>query len=639
MADRLTPQSTVAEEPSLPLPDSSGGDASSSPITVFQTGDEKLTEMALQALAPQRAGWNGASAAAMSEAVIMMVDDELLNIEMTEAFLAEAGYRNFVYTDDSRRALELMRVHRPGVLLLDLSMPHVSGLTILLEMRDDPQLRHLPVIVLTATTDPRAKLEVLSAGAMDFLSKPVDPSELALRIRNTLAATAYRNFLAQHDPMTGLANKARFRQEMSAVLETARLSGHDGALVHIGVDRLGQVNDALGRTVGDQLMQRLAKRLAHCVETEFSGDLSAGSHSPALFRLDGDEFAVIVPQTEAKDVFATFITRLMEAATFPFARGGQELFIKCSMGIAGFPQDAKQTDELMTKAGMALRHAKEAGRNSYEFFSEQLNEKAVGRLELGADLGKAFGRGEITLTYQPVVELATGRLVSACAVPSWKHRSGRVVEGAELMNMAAASDMGLALLEWTLEQAADHSAKWAAAGLQMMPIGVGVSLAHVRARDVGSIAKTVLRTGLMRGLLGLNLLQVPALDQLGRRELEGFSRLHEGGLRLALSQFGSGASSLQALRLLPWDEVEIDAALVTSLEAQGAPQLLRGVLAMLKEVGVATTAAGIASDLQATLLRSYGARNGRGPLIGPALSGIDFAVKWLPRTGKPPAKR
>ncbi len=573
MADRLTAQSTVAQTQSGS--DSDPVEASSSPITVFQTGDEKLTEMALQALGPQRAGWNSASAAAMSEAVIMMVDDELLNIEMTEAFLSEAGYRNFVYTEDPRRALDLMRLHRPGVLLLDLSMPHVSGLTILQQMRDDPQLRHLPVIVLTATTDPHAKLEVLSAGAMDFLSKPVDPSELALRIRNTLAATAYRNFLAHHDPMTGLANKARFRQEMSAVLEASRLGGHRGVLVHIGVDRLGRVNDALGRGVGDQLMQRLAKRLSHCVETE--------------------------------------------------------LFIHCSMGIATFPHDAQKTDDLMTKAGLALRHAKEAGRNTYEFFSEQLNESAVGRLELGADLRKAFGRGEIALFYQPVVELATGRVVAADAVPVWTHRSGRVVAGTELMNMAGASDMGLALLEWTLEQALDHASKWAATGLQLVPVGVSVSLAHVRARDVGSIAKTALRTALQRQLLSLQMVQVPALDLLTRREVEGFSRLHEGGLRLQLVHFGAGASSLEALRRLPYDEVRLDAALIADLEAPAAPELLRGVLAMLRELGVVATATGIANDLQATLLKTYGARNGQGAWIGGPLSGIDFAVKWLPR--------
>ena len=143
---------------------SSGGQ--DTPITVFSPGDEKLAEEVLRRLAPQGGAWNRRSTSAMQEAVIMMVDDEVLNIEMTEAFLADAGYQNFVHTSDAREALPMLRQRAPGVLLLDLSMPHVSGLEILEAMRQDPQLRHVPVIVLTASTDPGVKLQALSHGAM-----------------------------------------------------------------------------------------------------------------------------------------------------------------------------------------------------------------------------------------------------------------------------------------------------------------------------------------------------------------------------------------------------------------------------------------------------------------------------------------
>ena len=185
--------------------------------TVFAPGDDRLSIKELRALSPQESGSRDRSVG-LSDALIMMVDDEMLNIEMTQAFLQDAGYRQFVYTDQPEFAIAMMRKELPGVLLLDLSMPKVSGLDILAAMRQDPVLRHVPVIVLTISTDPQVKLKALALGAMDFLSKPVDPSELGLRIRNTLAASAYREYLSQHDSLTGLANKQRYRQHVAEVL-------------------------------------------------------------------------------------------------------------------------------------------------------------------------------------------------------------------------------------------------------------------------------------------------------------------------------------------------------------------------------------------------------------------------------------
>jgi CheY-like chemotaxis protein len=196
-------------------PPTSGDDSEreslSSTPTVFAPGEDKLSENEMRALSPQDMIWRHRSVAGLSEALIMMVDDEALNIEMAQAFLMEAGYTHFIQTEDPAQAIPMMHKEVPGVLLLDLSMPKVSGLDILAALREDAALRHVPVIVLTSSTSPQVKLKALALGAMDFLSKPVDPSELGLRIRNTLAASAYRDYLGHHDALTGLANKLRYR--------------------------------------------------------------------------------------------------------------------------------------------------------------------------------------------------------------------------------------------------------------------------------------------------------------------------------------------------------------------------------------------------------------------------------------------
>src|SRR6478752_2262684 len=202
----IDPESTIAAT------------GSSGPPTVFMPGDDRLPDRRMGAVTPEEMVWAHESLSGLTEAAIMMVDDEPLNIEMTEAFLEDAGYRQFFSTTQPEDAVEMMRIRRPSLLLLDLSMPKVNGMQILKIMRDDTELRHVPAIVLTSTHDPQVKLQALSLGAMDFLSKPVDPSELALRIRNTLAATVYRDYLAHHDPLTSLPNKLRYKEAVRAVL-------------------------------------------------------------------------------------------------------------------------------------------------------------------------------------------------------------------------------------------------------------------------------------------------------------------------------------------------------------------------------------------------------------------------------------
>jgi diguanylate cyclase (GGDEF)-like protein len=604
--------------------------------TVFAPGEDKLSEQALRALSPQEMLWRHRSVAGLSDALIMMVDDEMLNIEMTQAFLVEAGYKHFVQTDRPEHAVAMMRRQLPGVLLLDLSMPRVSGLDILATMRDDAVLRHVPVIVLTSSTDPQVKLRALAMGAMDFLSKPVDPSELGLRIRNTLAASAYREYLSQHDALTGLANKQRYRSEVAAVLAAAKNAGSAGALLHVGVDALGRINDALGRTVGDQLLQRVAKRLASCVQTEWGGELATERHNPSLFRFDGDEFAVVVPYMEGVASAAAFMSKLLEDATVSFQRpGSPELFVTCSIGVSVFPADGLEPDLLMRNADLALRHAKEAGPHRYEFFSPRFNEMAQSRLDLSAELRHAISRDEIQLLYEPRVELATGRVVAAGTVLRWKHASGRIIEGDELMDLAGSSEMDVALTEWLFEQMRGHVRNWRAAGLQPVPTGIKISMANMRASDLNHLVDAAVSGGMDPRTLSLELQQVGAIDNLHAREAAAMATLRRKGVRLSLDRFGTTAS-VGHLRKLACDEVKVDDSFVRDLEKDAAVQaMLLGIGDLARRLRLTCVACSVDTPAQAAFLKKHGWDQGQGRLLGEPLSGLNFAAKWLTRSGKP----
>lgn len=603
---------------------------------VFAPGEDKLSRVEMRALSPEDLLWSHRSVAGLSDALIMMVDDEILNIEMTQAFLAEAGYRQFIHTDQPEQAVAMMRREVPGVLLLDLSMPRVSGMDILSTMREDAVLRHVPVIVLTSSTDAQVKLKALSLGAMDFLSKPVDPSELGLRIRNTLAASAYRQYLGQHDALTGLPNKQRYRKVAAEVLAEATAHGHSGALLHVGVDALGRINDALSRVVGDQLLQRIAKRLASCVQTEAGGELSSEQHQPSLYRFDGDEFAIIVPYMEGVHSAAAFINKLLEDATVSFQRqGAPELFVTCSIGVSVFPTDGLDPDVLMRNSGLALRHAKQAGPHRYEFFSPKFNEIAMSRLDLSAELRHAVGRDEIELLYVPVVELATSRVVAADALVRWKHASGRIIEGDELMDLAGSSEMDVALTEWVFEQMRKHVKNWRAAGLQPVPTGVKASFANMHPRDLVHLVNAALAGGIDPRTLTLDLANLSGLQDLPAKDGAAILGLRKKGVRLALDRFGCH-TSVAHLRQLACDEIKVDASFMQDIEKDANLQaMLLGLGDLARRLRLNHVACGVDTPQKHEFLKKHGWDRAQGRLFGEPLAGLAFAAKWLARGGKP----
>jgi diguanylate cyclase (GGDEF)-like protein len=462
----------------------------------------------------------------------------------------------------------------------------------------------------------------------------VDPSELGLRIRNTLAASAYREYLSSHDALTGLPNKQRYRAAAAEVIAATVAGGGAGALLHVGVDAIGRINDALGRVVGDQLLQRVAKRLASCVQTESGGELSSARHDPALYRFDGDEFAIVVPMMEGGSA-AAFISKLLEDAAVSFRRpSAPEVFVTCSIGVSVFPADGTDPDLLVRNAGLALRHAKQAGPHRYEFFSPRFNTQAQSVLDFSAELRRAIGRDEIDLLYDPLVELDGGRVIGAQGVLRWRHASGRVVHGDALLELAARSEMDVALTEWAFEQMGRHVKNWRAAGLTPVPVSLAVSLASMLPSEVAALANAALGSGLEPRDVSLVLDHVRGIEALPPGELAAMAGLRARGVRVAMAHLGSGAS-LSHLRTIACDEVRVDASFLAGLEKDTALQaMLLGIGDLARRLRLKCVACGIDSPAQLAILKAQGWDRGQGRLFGTPVSGLAFAGKWLTK-GKP----
>jgi len=308
---------------------------------------------------------------ALRQALVMLVDDEPVILQVIQTQLEDGGYTKFVTTSQGLEAIELLEEKRPDVLLLDLMMPDMDGLQILSRMQIENILKDIPVIVLTSSKDPAAKLKALELGATDFLAKPVDPSELLLRLGNTLSTKIYRDRLANYDLLTGTPNRNLFVDRLDWALGHAERYRHDGAVLHVGLDEFRRVNTDHGPRLGDVMLQRVAQRLENCLRTTDTVVRLADGPRPSLSRFAGDEFNVLLPQIRRTDDAIRFAERIRTALATPFPLSDQQLAFTCSIGISLFPKDGRTADLLMRNAAIAVQHAKDAGKNTFRFYSSE----------------------------------------------------------------------------------------------------------------------------------------------------------------------------------------------------------------------------------------------------------------------------
>ena len=548
--------------------------------------------------------------AALSNATVMMVDDDPLMIEVVQTFLEDAGYTSFITTSSPTQAMSLMAERKPDILLLDLMMPEVSGFDILTRIRGDEELRYTPVIILTAESDPAARLKALELGATDFLTKPVDSSELRLRLRNALAFKAYQDRLADFDALTGLLNRGKFRSALGATLSSTPRT-RACALLHIDLDRFKQINDTLGHRAGDKLLCAVGKVLdSTFVGAEATG--WPGNRAPEstvmLARVGGNGFAALLPNLHnlSKVDSATSIARqVLSAFSKPFQIDGREMFVTVSIGIAISPGDGEEADALLKSAEMAMYQAKKRGRNTYEFFSGEMNASSLERLTLETQLRHAVERGEFLLFYQPKVDVTTRRITGAEALIRWKHPELGIVSPAKFIPIAEETGLIVEIGQWVLRTACAQVKAWTQAGLPALSVSVNVSTAQFKQRKVWHAVRGALeRSGIMPGQLILELTESMLMEN-ANDSIDMLNELKEIGVKISVDDFGTGYSSLSYLSRFPIDELKIDRSFVSGLPVdRNGAAIVGAIIALARELGLKTVAEGVETDEQLQFLLS-----------------------------------
>jgi len=339
-------------------------------------------------------------------------------------------------------------------------------------------------------------------------------------------------FLAYYDALTGLPNRALFQDRLGKALAGARRQKYKIALLFLDLDGFKIINDSLGHSVGDLLLQEVAERLN-----------TWGREQDTVARLGGDEFLVMLTQVKELPDVAVAAERLMDAMTAEFVVQGHSLNISCSIGISIFPEHGTDCETLIKNADAAMYGAKDSGRNSFRFFAEDMNAQALERLSLENSLRLALVKRELFLVYQPQMDVATGTVTGLEALLRWQHPDLGLVPPDKFIRIAESSGLIVPIGEWVLRTACSQARKWQDDGLPAVTVAVNVSAVQFRQQGFCELIRSVLsETGLAAQCLELELTESLLLAN-ADVTLSVLRELKSMGLTLAIDDFGTGYST------------------------------------------------------------------------------------------------
>ncbi len=425
-------------------------------------------------------------------------------------------------------------------------------------------------------------------------------------------------YLAEHDSLTGLANRTTLHARLDAMIKAEEQRPGAAALLVLGLDGFQQINDMLGHAFGDLVLRAVSERLSS--ETEGEGTVA---------RLSGDEFAIAIPCGANAETVRQFCERIALAFDSPLAAGTRLHRVNVSIGVAVHPEGGRTADEMLGNGHLALCRAKAARRGGYMMFENSIRQELEARLKLEAELALAIEREEFQLFYQPQVRLVDGSLIGAEALIRWRHPERGLVSPAEFMPVVNTSSISERIAGWVLETACRQARAWELAG-HSVRVSVNLSPSQLQSGDLASsVAKVLAVTGLTPSLLELELTEdILLLDE--KRVLDTFFRIQELGVRTVFDDFGTGYASLSYLKKFPLDGLKIDRSFVFDLLTDpDDAAIVSSTIGLSRQLGLSVIAEGIESRATADFLMRMGCEQGQGYYFGRPMPAPAFESQFL----------
>lgn len=428
----------------------------------------------------------------------------------------------------------------------------------------------------------------------------------------THAMTQKMAHLAQHDALTNLPNRALLNDRISQSIALAERRGSQLALLFLDLDNFKHINDSLGHGAGDQLLQAVALRLSSCVRS-----------SDTVSRLGGDEFVVLLGESNSAEDAARTAEKILATLGAPHSIRDQQLHVTSSIGISTYPADALDAEGLIKSADTAMYQAKEEGRNNYQFFTREMNTRAVERQVVETQLRMALERNEFVLFYQPKIDLTSGRINSAEALIRWLHPAWGLTPPARFIPVAEACGLIVPIGRWVLQQACAQAKRWEKSGHKLHSVSVNISALELRSKDfVASVRKALANSGLNPKHLQLEITE-SVLMRDAQASANILQQLKDIGVQLAIDDFGTGYSSLSYLSQFPIDELKIDRSFVNDI-GHSSGIIVSAVIAMGNSLKQRVIAEGVEHQTQLEFLQASHCDEGQGYLFSHALSAEHF---------------
>jgi diguanylate cyclase (GGDEF)-like protein len=426
-------------------------------------------------------------------------------------------------------------------------------------------------------------------------------------------ARASSSHWASHDKLTGLPNRALFRERTAQALERARRFGYSVSIMYLDLDRFKHINDSMGHEAGDQLLEQVARRILASVD---AGDTVA--------RLGGDEFAILLPSVNGDEIPRKLARRLLKSFSKPFNLKPRPVFMSPSVGIS-ISEGNASLETLLTQADTAMYRAKETGRNNFAVWSQEMNEASKQRLMLETHLHSAIANDELRLVFQPKVELVSGHIVGCEALVRWHHPKLGIISPAVFIHVAEESGLINQIGEWVLQSACEQGRAWYDAGFENIRIAVNLSSRQFQQQKVADLVSSALRhSQLTSNLLELELTESVAMSG-DEATMNSLNELREMGVVTSIDDFGTGYSNLSYLSRFPINNLKIDKSFIQQIDKSGGDAaIVVAIIAMAHGLGLNVIAEGVETPEQAAFLVRHRCDEMQGYLFSKPLPPRDF---------------
>ena len=421
---------------------------------------------------------------------------------------------------------------------------------------------------------------------------------------------------ASHDSLTGLPNRALLSDRLALAVAVAHRHQSSFALLYLDVDRFKHINDSLGHSIGDRLLQAIAARLTGCIRA-----------SDTVSRQGGDEFVIMLIDIGGTMEASVCAEKICQTVRLPYVLDAHELHVSASIGIAICPQDGIEADVLLRNADSAMYEAKGQGRNNYQFYRKELNESAFARQTLEAALRYAIDRNQLELHYQPIMDLQSGGVSAVETLLRWRHPSQGLLTPGQFMAVAEESGLIVPIGQWVLRNVCLQAREWQMAGMVPLRYAVNVSAVELRSKDfVCGVAKLIGDTSIEPSVLELELTEA-FLMQDSKSTALVLNALKDLRVHLALDDFGTGYSSLSHMRRFPIDTLKIDRSFVKGLTTDAADaSVVSAVINMGKSLQMLVVAEGVETRDQLSFLQAQHCNEAQGYLFSPPVTADEFAL-------------